>query len=136
MAEYLFVYGTLRSQLVPPDLSGLVGQLRRFGAAAYTRGHLYDLGTYPGAVLDSDCDRRIIGEVLELPGDKSVLAALDRYEGIDGNQPDAGLFVRTECHVILDNGQAIECWIYVYNGEISSEKLIESGDYLGNRSHS
>ncbi len=135
MAEYLFVYGTLRSQLVPPDLSGLVQQLRRFGAAS-ARGHLYDLGMYPGAILDADCDNRIIGEILELPDDKSVLAALDHYEGIDGKQPDAGLFVRTECHAILDNGQAIECWVYVYNGEISSEKLIESGDYLGNRSHS
>lgn len=133
--KYLFVYGTLRSQLVPPDLRGLVQELRRFGVA-YTRGHLYDLGTYPGAILDADWDRRIIGEVLELPDDQSVLAALDHYEGIEGNQPGASLFVRTECQVMLDNGQSIECWIYVYNGEISSEKLIESGDYLGNRSHS
>jgi gamma-glutamylcyclotransferase (GGCT)/AIG2-like uncharacterized protein YtfP len=135
MAEYLFVYGTLRSKLVPPDLRGLVEQLREIGAA-YTRGHLYDLGKYPGAILDANCDRRIIGEVLELPDDKSVLAALDHYEGFDGNNRDAGLFVRTECHVILDNGEEIECWVYVYNGEIASAKLIESGDYLGIKSHS
>jgi gamma-glutamylcyclotransferase (GGCT)/AIG2-like uncharacterized protein YtfP len=135
MAEYLFVYGSLRHQLVPPDLKGLVLQLRRIGAA-YTRGHLYDLGEYPGAILDAGCGRRIIGEVLELTDDESILSALDRYEGFDPDDPGAGLFVRTDCHVILENGEEIECWVYVYNGEISSAKLIESGDYLGLTSHS
>jgi gamma-glutamylcyclotransferase (GGCT)/AIG2-like uncharacterized protein YtfP len=135
MAEYLFVYGTLRSNLVPPDLRGLVQQMRRIGAA-YAHGHLYDLGEYPGAIFDTDCDRRIIGEVLELTDSESILAALDHYEGFDRNDRGASLFVRNECHVILENGEGIECWAYVHNGEISSAKLIESGDYLGNRSHS
>jgi gamma-glutamylcyclotransferase (GGCT)/AIG2-like uncharacterized protein YtfP len=135
MAEYLFVYGTLRSNLVPQDLRGLVQQMRRIGAA-YAHGHLYDLGEYPGAIIDADCDRRIIGEVLELTDSESILTALDHYEGFDSNDRGASLFVRTGCHVILENGEGIECWVYVYNGEISSAKLIESGDYLGNRSHS
>jgi gamma-glutamylcyclotransferase (GGCT)/AIG2-like uncharacterized protein YtfP len=135
MAEYLFVYGSLRSQLVPPDLKGLVQQMRRIGAA-YTHGHLYDLGQYSGAILDADCDRRIIGEILELPDDESILAALDHYEGFDSNNHEACLFVRTQCHAILENGEDIECWIYAYNGEIASAKLIESGDYLEYRSHS
>jgi gamma-glutamylcyclotransferase (GGCT)/AIG2-like uncharacterized protein YtfP len=135
MAEYLFVYGTLRPELAPPDLEGLVQRLPRIGAA-YARGHLYDLGKYPGAILDADCDRRIIGEVLELPDDESILAALDHYEGIHRNEHEVSLFVRTECNVILEHGEEIECWIYVYHGEIASAKLIESGDYLGNRSHS
>jgi gamma-glutamylcyclotransferase (GGCT)/AIG2-like uncharacterized protein YtfP len=135
MAERLFVYGTLRDQIVPPDLRGLVQQMRRIGAA-YAHGHLYDLGEYPGAILDADCDGRIIGEVLDLPDNESILAALDHYEGFDRNDRDASLFVRTECHVILETGEEIECWVYLYNGKIASAKLIESGDYLGNRSHS
>jgi gamma-glutamylcyclotransferase (GGCT)/AIG2-like uncharacterized protein YtfP len=135
MAEYLFAYGSLRPELAPSDLNGLVQRMRRIGAA-YAHGHLYDLGQYPGAVLDADCGRRIIGEVLELPDNESILAALDHYEGFDRNDRNASLFVRTECHVILENGEEIECWVYVYNGEISSAKLIETGDYLGNRCHS
>jgi gamma-glutamylcyclotransferase (GGCT)/AIG2-like uncharacterized protein YtfP len=135
MAEYLFVYGTLRPELVPPDFGGGVQRMRRIGAT-YAHGHLYDLGEYPGAILDANCDRRIIGEVLELPDGESNLAALDHYEGFDRNDRGASLFVRTVCHVILENGEEIECWVYVYNGEIASVKLIESGDYLGNRSHS
>jgi gamma-glutamylcyclotransferase (GGCT)/AIG2-like uncharacterized protein YtfP len=134
MAEYLFAYGSLRPELAPSDLKGLVQRMRRIGAA-YAHGHLYDLGEYPGAILDANCDRRIIGEVLELPDNGSILAALDLYEGFDSNDRDASLFVRTEYHVILENGEEIECWVYVYNGEIASVKLIESGDYLGNRSH-
>jgi gamma-glutamylcyclotransferase (GGCT)/AIG2-like uncharacterized protein YtfP len=135
MAEYLFVYGSLRSELVPSDLKGLVQQMRRIGPA-YAHGHLYDLGEYSGAILDTDCDGRIIGEALELPDDNSVLAVLDHYEGFDGDNHDACLFVRAKCHVILQNGEEIECWVYAYHGEIGSAKLIESGDYLGYRSHS
>jgi gamma-glutamylcyclotransferase (GGCT)/AIG2-like uncharacterized protein YtfP len=138
MAGYLFVYGTLRSEIAPSWFNLLAQNWLRIGAA-YTRGYLYDFGEYPGALLDAGCDASIIGEVLELPGGDSLveaLDALDRYEGINFEDQGASSFVRTRCHVILENRHEIECWVYVYNGEIASVKLIESGDYLGNRSHS
>jgi gamma-glutamylcyclotransferase (GGCT)/AIG2-like uncharacterized protein YtfP len=134
MSEYLFVYGSLRAELVPPHLRGLVQQMARIGAA-YARGLLYDLGEYCGAVLDENCDRRIIGEVLELPDAAAILAALDQYEGFDCNNHDSSLFLRTRCHVILEAGNELECWVYAYHGEIGAAKLIVSGDYLEIRSH-
>jgi gamma-glutamylcyclotransferase (GGCT)/AIG2-like uncharacterized protein YtfP len=138
MPEYLFVYGTLRSEIAPSWFNLLAQNWPRIGAG-YTHGRLYDFGEYPGGRLDAGCDESIIGEVLELPEGDSLadgLDALDRYEGINGEDQGASSFVRTRCNVILENRHEIECWIYVYNGEIASANLIESGDYLGNRSHS
>src|SRR5262245_36325106 len=127
MTEYLFVYGTLRSKIAPSWFNLLAQNWPRIGAG-YTHGHLYDFGEYPGGLLDGGCDERIIGEVLELPGGDSLaeaLEALDRYEEVSGEDQGASSFVRTRCRVILENRHEIECWIYAYNGEIASAKLIE-----------
>jgi gamma-glutamylcyclotransferase (GGCT)/AIG2-like uncharacterized protein YtfP len=132
--EYLFVYGTLIPELAPAEIEGVVRRLGRVGPG-FTRGLLYDLGEHPVADFDDGSDGRIFGEVLELPDDASVIDALDRYEGFDREDEAASWFVRTKCHVILESGDETECWVYVYNGEIASAKFIESGDYLGYRSH-
>lgn len=137
MAEYLFVYGTLRPEIAPEWFKLLAENWPRIGPAS-TCGKLYDCGEYPGGILEAASGRRILGEVLALPeGDSylEALAALDRYEGFNQEEQSASWFVRTKCHVILANLDTIECWIYVYNGETASAQLIESGDYLGHRSY-
>src|SRR5262245_20347166 len=80
--EYLFVCGTLRSGLAPAEVAGIMGTMLRVGPASVP-GRLYDLGDFPGAVLDPGCDLKVIGEVLQLPDDGAALADLDAYEGID-----------------------------------------------------
>ncbi|MCI0338188.1 MAG: gamma-glutamylcyclotransferase [Acidobacteria bacterium] len=129
VGEYLFVYGSLRPALAPPGLRQLVQQWHRIGAA-FVQGRLYDLGDYPGAILDAESELQIIGEIFELPDDETVLATLDQYEGFDCDNHDASLFVRTKCHVLLGDVRKVECWIYVYNRETTSAKLIVNGDYL------
>lgn len=127
--EHLFVCGTLRSGLVPDEVAGLMGRAPRIGVASVP-GRLYDLGDYPGAVLDPDCNTKIIGEVFQLPDDGAALAALDAYEGIDPENPDDSLFVRREAEITLEGGANLNCWIYVYNRQVASATLITSGDYL------
>jgi len=129
MPENLFVCGTLRSGLAPDEVAGLMQGMLRIGTASVP-GRLYDLGDYPGAVLDPNCDAKIIGEVFQLPGDAAVLAALDAYEGIDPQDSGDSLFVRREAEITLEGGAKLQCWIYVYNRQVESATLITSGDYL------
>lgn len=128
MSEYLFVYGTLRPEVAPPEVADAVHQLRPVGAAS-VRGHLYDLGEYPGAILDASANTTIAGELFELPDDQAILAALDDYEGFDCNDPEASLFVRIKCLVTLSDGRKLESWIYVYNRSPEQMPLVTSGDY-------
>jgi predicted acetylornithine/succinylornithine family transaminase len=129
MSEHLFVCGTLRPALAPPGLKEVIGQWRKVGDG-FVPGRLYDLGKYPGAVLDSDSQMRIIGEVLQLPDEGATLAALDAYEGFNPDDFSASLFVRRKCDVTLADDSRIECWIYVYNRPVAPSTIIQSGDYL------
>jgi acetylornithine/N-succinyldiaminopimelate aminotransferase len=129
MDDYLFGYGTLRPAVLPRDLVEIVEGWSRIGRASI-RGRLFDLGEYPGAILDSHAETAIIGEVFKLPDGKDLLAELDNYESFNRDDPEASLFIRTRCKVTMDNSSELECWIYVFNQEITSAKLIENGDYL------
>ncbi len=127
--DYLFVYGTLRSELVPPHLRQILNESSRIGTGT-VRGQLYDLGQYPGAQLDASAETLIVGEVFALLESRPALAVLDYYEGFDPADPEASLFIRTKCQVELNDNRQLECWIYVYNQPLVSAPLIISGDYL------
>jgi gamma-glutamylcyclotransferase (GGCT)/AIG2-like uncharacterized protein YtfP len=128
MTEYLFVYGTLRPEIAPSEVADVVNQLRTVGPAS-VRGCLYDLGEYPGAILDASAETMIAGEVFELPDGKVILARLDDYEGYDANDPETSLFVRIKCAAALSDGRQFESWIYVYNRWPEQMSLIADGDY-------
>ena len=51
--DRLFIYGTLLPGLVRPPLDALVARMTPLGPATVL-GRLYDLGPYPGLVLDDD----------------------------------------------------------------------------------
>jgi len=128
MSEYLFACGTLRPGLGPPEAAGLIRRWRYVGPAQ-VRGHLYDLGEYPGAILDASSEAKVSGDVFELPDDQSPFAALDAYEGYDSANPEGSLFRRTKSLATLADGREFECWVYVYNRVPTGAPLIESGDY-------
>ena len=129
MNQYLFVYGTLRPSLATAESAKLVRRMLWVGAAS-APGRLYDLGEYPGAVLDPNDDRKVAGEVFQLPNGGVTLAALDAYEGYDPRNSSDCMFVRREAEVMLENGDRLQCWVYVYTGRISPSMVIRSGDYL------
>ncbi len=76
MQEHLFLYGTLLPGQAPAEVSGVMRQLRRIGKATM-RGSIYDLGEYPGAILNTTSNNLISGEVFVIPHDPSVLKQLD-----------------------------------------------------------
>ncbi len=128
MIRYLFVYGTLRPAIAKPWMKSLLDRMKPLGPGRVV-GRLFDLGPYPGAVLDVNAGSAVVGELLELPDDDSLLAALDEYEGFLPEDLGLSLFLREKC--MVDTGlQNIEAWIYVFNGDTKTATIITDGDYL------
>lgn len=127
-AQYLFVYGTLQPGRAPAEIAPIVRRLRTVGDG-FVRGHLYDLGEYPGVVLD-ETGEEIPGKIFRLPEEPEVLKRLDEYEEFDAAQPEGSLFVRKECPVTRRNGNKnLICWVYVYNQHAGVAPNTVSGDF-------
>lgn len=114
MSSYLFTYGTLHPDRAPREIAAAVALLEPV-ERGFVRGALYDLGEYPGAVLDATSEERISGTVFRLPDDAKILRQFDRYEGFAPNAPQSSLFLRVLHAVELESGRTLECWIYVLN---------------------
>jgi gamma-glutamylcyclotransferase (GGCT)/AIG2-like uncharacterized protein YtfP len=126
--KHLFVYGTLQSKQAAPEVAGLIRQMGRVGPAT-TKGRLYDLGDYPGAIIDPSSKTLIYGEVYQLPLERDLLNKLDLYEEYYPSAPQDSLFVRTNCFAKTLDGRTLECWVYAYNGNVKAAPLISSGNY-------
>jgi gamma-glutamylcyclotransferase (GGCT)/AIG2-like uncharacterized protein YtfP len=103
MKEKLFVYGTLRKGKTRLD---------------YIKGKLWDLGRFPGLVLEGNTN--VTGEIIEV--DEPTLAELDLYEGVP-----QGLYRRARQNT--KNGE--EVWVYLFNRDIPDyAKEIITGDWF------
>lgn len=120
--RHLFAYGTLKPGLAPPEIAALTARLRPVGAGR-VRGVLYDLGPYPGVVLDPEAETWVWGAVLALPEGDSLLEALDRYEGRE--------FQRKVCEVELAGGSRLRCWVYEFIGNLRGAKRVVTGEWGG-----
>lgn len=112
--KYLFVYGTLRRNETPPEVTGLMGSLELVGAGSVP-GHIFDLGEYPGAIFDPTSTSRVRGEIYKLPKSPQFLRKLDSYEEFDPNSPRQSLFIRVNTAVETNNGERLNCWAYRIN---------------------
>jgi len=127
-ADYLFVYGTLRSDSGHPmnrTLEALGGRVGR----GRVPGILYDLGSFPGAVETAETGAFVHGEVYLLRRPGRDLEALDGYEGLDARNPESGEFRRSRISVELDTGGSLQAWIYLYNRPTAGLARIPTGDY-------
>jgi|SRR5687767_1519436 len=121
MSRHLvFVYGSLRR--------GNAGAMSvRFPEATYVaegkvRGSLYDLGEYPGLVLDGESSF-VTGELYEV--DEETLYRLDKFELTSD-------YSRRQVEVERGS-ERMDCWIYVPERDTEffiDCELIESGDWI------
>ncbi len=119
--EYLFVYGTLRSQMNDP-LHRLL-EKQAVGVATGTfQGKLYDLGRYPGAVPSREKNDHVLGEIYRLSEPERAFKILDAYEG--------HRFKRKQVKILQEDGQSITAWIYLYARSVKRRRFIPSGDYV------
>ncbi len=123
MEERLFAYGTLRRGHAPAALAERVRDLDWEGEASLA-GRLYDLGPYPGAVLDPRATTRIHGEIARVPRDPGFWALLDTYEGTDGAAP---LFRRVRAVARCRDGAPAAVWVYEYARDPRSARLLADG---------
>jgi gamma-glutamylcyclotransferase (GGCT)/AIG2-like uncharacterized protein YtfP len=114
----IFIYGSLRR--------GGAGAMSirfpnsKFIAEAKVSGRLYDLGAYPGLLLD-ESDLEVTGEVYEV--DDELLSKLDEFEASSN-------YVRKPVDISFGNQRKIG-WTYEPNPEFHSlSKLIPSGDWV------
>ena len=116
--QFVFVYGTLRQRGVRamPDIlpeAKFIGQ-------ANVRGRLYDLGAYPGLLVDA-AGSLVLGEVYEI--DDDMLHKLDEIEA-------ASFYWRKQVEVALAN-DSMTCWVYEPDAEFYLLRvLITSGDWI------
>ena len=126
---YLFAYGTLQPGHAPGEIAAIVQHFEIVGKGTVP-GTLYDLGAYPGIVLDQAGSRLISGTVFRLPAGDDVLRRLDAYEEFDPQQPQRSLFLRRLHPVRLADGRILNCWLYEYNGSLDAARIIESGSFV------
>ena len=127
MAEQVFFYGTLMTGFDRRRRAGIEGKLSYTGRGSI-QAALFDLGIYPAAVPNDD--GRVLGEVYEVLDAPHVLNVLDEIEGYTPSAPDSSLYVRARVPVTLDDGRALDAWVYFYNAPLGRAPLIVSGDYL------
>jgi len=115
---HLFVYGTLKSGMVPAVAGTLLREAERVGEGAI-RGTLYDVGDFPALLLGGDDEVR--GEIWRCPS--GLLPLLDQYEAVDD-----GLFRR----VAVEVGE-VACWVYVagprLGPRLTPEARVRSGEW-------
>jgi gamma-glutamylcyclotransferase (GGCT)/AIG2-like uncharacterized protein YtfP len=108
--EYIFVYGLFRD-----SGNGLLDHAI-FCDKAYVYGHIYDVNEfYPGFVFDS-CNNKVWGDVYLM--DPSIFPSLDEFEGDE--------YIRTKIYTSIGE----ECWIYVYQYDVTDIKEIAGGDWM------
>lgn len=126
----LFLYGSLLTGTPDRRIDTRIRRLLRHSTPAMIRARLYNLGHYPGVILSTAKTDRVYGRVITFD-DSLLLRRLDRYEGYDANDPASGEFIRILKHAeLLPTRNCIDCWVYVYNGDVSGWPRILSGDYV------
>ena len=114
----VFVYGTLRR-------GGALAMSERFPgskfiADAEVSGSLYDLGAYPGLLLN-ESNSLVVGEVYEV--DDEILKRLDDFEASSN-------YRRKQVEISLGSRREA-CWTYEPDPDFySPHTLITSGDWI------
>jgi gamma-glutamylcyclotransferase (GGCT)/AIG2-like uncharacterized protein YtfP len=122
----IFVYGTLRASGTREMITNF--PTSSFITTAVVRGHLYDLGPYPGLQLDFN-GIEIVGEVYAITD--ATLSELDEIEGYYRLDSDSSYYIRKKLKVTCDNGNEMTCWLYECNFNLYQKRTyIDSGDWI------
>jgi len=135
--EYLVVYGTLwkGSEMY---LKLEIEKYCQFIEDVTIKGCLYDIGEYPGLVLEEDLEGDELAHVKEVPVQifrinktaspytpLKILAEIDKYEGCNQQTPAASEYRRTTFPVLLGKDNIlVDAWIYLYQKETKGKTRI------------
>ncbi|GAA4083909.1 gamma-glutamylcyclotransferase family protein [Mucilaginibacter panaciglaebae] len=125
--DLLFVYGTLL--IADNEFASYLTRNSTFCCKGKMRGKLYDVGCYPGVVIDGDDNYDVWGTVYRMRNVDQALRNLDTYEGFGEGEEQPYLFVREALPIETDEG-VLTCWVYLYNRSIATLREITTGDYI------
>ena len=123
--RHIFFYGTLMRGFPLRKRSG-IDEWIRFAGCGEVTGALFDLGPYPGL---TEADGRVRGEVYELVATGPLLARADAIEHFESADPAASEYVRRAVACRLDDGRALDAWVYFYNRSVAAAERVPDGDY-------
>jgi gamma-glutamylcyclotransferase (GGCT)/AIG2-like uncharacterized protein YtfP len=129
VVDLLFVYGTLIPGLEPAVMSAEVRKLTPLGPATI-QATLYDLGPYPGVILNQN--DTVQGQLMRLAS-PDLWAKLDEYEGCPLPDSPDGLFQRVKTVATLSDGQKMACWVYIYTRPLDGAKRVQGGCWMTHR---
>jgi len=114
----IFVYGKLRKGGALP-LDDTFPDSKFIGDAT-VRGKLFDLGRFPGLVIDGT-ESVVHGAVYDVSDE--TLVKLDAIES-------SAEYYR-ERYDVMCNGETTNCWIYLPDPEVcTNDRVISSGDWI------
>ncbi|MCD8740142.1 gamma-glutamylcyclotransferase [Mucilaginibacter roseus] len=128
----LFVYGTLL--IKHNEFAAYLQKHCTFISKGRIAGTLYDIGEYPGAVIDNS-GGYVYGSVYSIDKPDEILPVLDDYEGLSPNDPQPQEYLRLLSPIETDEA-LLSCWMYVYNWPVDRLKIIDGGNYLTYKSDS
>jgi gamma-glutamylcyclotransferase (GGCT)/AIG2-like uncharacterized protein YtfP len=121
VSDFLFVYGTLRSEFENSAARRLRAEAHLIGRAT-VKGSLFRIAHYPG--YRPQPDGVVHGELYRLKNAGATLAELDDYEG-----PEYTRVMVRVTPATTGDGTAHSAWIYQYGMEPPAGLQIPSGDF-------
>ncbi len=67
------------------------------------------------------------GKVYEIENVDEILPLLDEYEGFYPDKPESSLFIRKVMNVLMENGENVRAFVYLYNGSVKGKKVLPTG---------
>jgi len=135
LAEYLFVYGTLKQSASQSRYHYLEG-LTEFFAYATASGHLYLVEDkelpfiYPAFIYDEESTTQVRGELYVITDKEALFQILDEYEGCSDSDPPPHQYLRKQVTVKANVAFEYQAWTYIYNWPVDHFTEIKSGNFL------
>lgn len=120
---FLFVYGTLRKISGTP-MSQLLAHYSEFVSEATMQGVLYEIADYSGVIESTNSQDSVCGELYKILDEQTLLPLLDEYEECTEQFPHPHEYVRKTLPIILETGDKVMAWVYVYNRDVTGLQRI------------
>ena len=117
MIDRVFVYGTLRKGHCREQS---MDKISLGSKDENIVGKMYNIGEFPAITLE---EGEVVGEIHRIKKEPVSLESLDNIEGFYGYE-NSSLYYR----ILISSSQGI-CWTYVWNGEIDTYPVIQSGNW-------
>ena len=116
----VFVYGTIKQGYGLHRLLGVDAE--KVGIGRLRDHAIFNLGSFPG-VAPADNGSFVIGEVYRVSDE--AMESLDYVEG------EGSLYLRKRVTIEIGSVARVDAWVYIYNGTLNPERIIESGEWTG-----